>query len=370
MGNIKKASVEAIKAIRNAKQASTISEKTVNEIKEAHRHFTQKSKSQPKRESIVNRRQTQRKETPTYYYTEKRPHSRPSDKMLLLWLYLSLVVILLIIAGVGFWKKANPHTEVDTAESIINSNGQLTTEFQLPVRLLCEGDMVGFPIKMDIIIDQERKISGSYTNVKYDIDFTLTGWWHKDNTLDIAAKNAGTTCYFHLKPEDGNLITGYGQADRNEKKKSVCMTFKEKSDDVSPLTHANSSESYDLERYHNSRYGFNIAYPTSFNDVQENMDGNGAIFRRDEDTYLSAYGDTIDVTLKERYELYKNRFAVLYSRLNGNWFVIEGYIGDKFFYWKTVRTKDSFVTAVLHYRSEEEKYFSPIITEIFEKFPK
>ena len=117
MGNIRKASVEAMKAVKNAKQAPTISEETVNEIKEAHRRFTQKSKSQPKWESIVNRRQTQGEERQTYTYMEKRPHSRLSGKKLVAWLYVSLVAILLIIAGVGFWRKADSHTE----EAVIKS---------------------------------------------------------------------------------------------------------------------------------------------------------------------------------------------------------------------------------------------------------
>ena len=374
MGNIRKASVEAMKAVKNAKQAPTISEETVNEIKEAHRRFTQKSKSQPKWESIVNRRQTQGEERQTYTYMEKRPHSRLSGKKLVAWLYVSLVAILLIIAGVGFWKKANPNAEADTSSPIISSNGQLTTEFRLPVRLLCEGDMVGFPITMDITIDQDRRISGTYTNVKYGIDFTLTGWWYKDNTLNMTAKNTGTTCYFHLKPEDGNLITGYGQANRNGKKKSVCMTFKKQAANVSPSAHARPSESYDLKRYHNSRFGFNIAYPASFSTTQESTNGDGAILMRDEDTYLRAYGEDNywNETLKERFESKKADYpSVVYSRLKNNWFVISGYLEDgRIFYHKTVQKGDSFVTAILCFRSGEKEYFSPIITEIFGKFPK
>lgn len=264
MGNIRKVSVEAMKAVKNAKQAPTISEETVNEIKEAHRRFMQRNNSKRTWGDTGSQGQTRNAERLTYYYIKRRQHSRLSGKKLVAWLYVSLVAILLIIAGVGFWRKADSHTE----EAVIKS----------------------------------------------------------------------------------------------------------KTADIPPSAHARPSESYDLKRYHNSRFGFNIAYPASFSTTQESTNGDGAILMRDEDTYLRAYGEDNywDETLKERFESKKADYpSVVYSRLKNNWFVISGYLEDgRIFYHKTVQKGDSFVTAILCFRSGEKEYFSPIITEIFGKFPK
>ena len=114
-----------------------------------------------------------------------------------------------------------------------------------------------------------------------------------------------------------------------------------------------------------------ILYPSSFNIIKEPENGDGCRFSKDNNTYLSVWGmyNSLDETLEEVYNQYKSK-SPAYYRIKDNWFVISdntdnGYI----FYQKTVLKDGVFMTAVLHYPSNENDYYSALIPKIFTKFP-
>ena len=132
-----------------------------------------------------------------------------------------------------------------------------------------------------------------------------------------------------------------------------------------------SSSNTTLKRYYNSRFGYSILYPSSFNIIKEPENGDGCRFSKDNNTYLSVWGmyNSLDETLEEVYNQYKSK-SPAYYRIKDNWFVISdntdnGYI----FYQKTVLKDGVFMTAVLHYPSNENDYYSALIPKIFTKFP-
>lgn len=86
--------------------------------------------------------------------------------------------------------------------------------------MLCKGNMIGYPIAMDIFIDQNGKISGKYENVNYGIVFTLAGEQEKDGTLYIIANKGNARFQFVLSASSSNTLTGYGYGiDKNKKLK-------------------------------------------------------------------------------------------------------------------------------------------------------
>ena len=38
--------------------------------------------------------------------------------------------------------------------------------------------MAGFPIEMDILLDEDNTVTGEYRNVKYKVNYNLTGWYN------------------------------------------------------------------------------------------------------------------------------------------------------------------------------------------------
>ena len=134
-----------------------------------------------------------------------------------------------------------------------------------------------------------------------------------------------------------------------------------------------AKESNNFEYYYNSRFNFTISYPSFFDSVQESSDGSGCIFMRDEQTYLTVYGDenVWNETLAKRYDEAKSKYeTIVYTRLKNNWFVISDYTEDgRIFYQKTALINDAFVTVTLYFPKNEKVFFSPIITKIFNNFP-
>lgn len=45
-------------------------------------------------------------------------------------------------------------------------------------KFICKGDMAGFPIEMDILLDEDNTVTGEYRNVKYKVNYNLTGWYN------------------------------------------------------------------------------------------------------------------------------------------------------------------------------------------------
>lgn len=126
-----------------------------------------------------------------------------------------------------------------------------------------------------------------------------------------------------------------------------------------------------LEKYYNSRFGYSTLYPSSFSNIRESENGDGCRFSKDDHTYLITYGmyNVSNETINDKYNERKSKSPV-YCRLKDNWFIISDYTenGD-IFYLKTVLKDEVFVTAELHYPSNEKEFYSKLIPKIFADFP-
>lgn len=132
-----------------------------------------------------------------------------------------------------------------------------------------------------------------------------------------------------------------------------------------------SSTNTTLKRYYNSRFDYSILYPSSFNIIKEPENGDGCRFSKDDNTYLSVSGiyNSLDETLEDVYKRYKSK-SPAYCRIKNDWFVVSDNTDDGcIFYQKTVLKDGVFMTAILHYPSSENGYYSTLIPKIFTNFP-
>lgn len=132
-----------------------------------------------------------------------------------------------------------------------------------------------------------------------------------------------------------------------------------------------SSSNTTLKRYYNSRFDYSILYPSSFNIIKEPENGDGCRFSKDDNTYLSVSGiyNSLDETLEDVYKRYKSK-SPAYCRIKNDWFVVSDNTDDGcIFYQKTVLKDGVFMTAILHYPSSENGYYSTLIPKIFTNFP-
>lgn len=282
------------------------------------------------------------------------------------------VIVAVIVMAFVLWKSNSQeelsdikHNEYTSPDSIkqLNDNALVpersNTESNLsPVHLECEGDMIGYPIQMNINIDNDNRISGTYLNVKYDVSFVLEGMRSENGVLHITAHHSDAVFYFTLKPIDGNKLIGYGSNGKN--KLDIHLNVK-----------ASDAFAGSLKRYYNSRFGYGILYPSSFNIIKEPENGDGCKFSKDDNTYLSVSGiyNSLDETLEDVYNRYKSK-SPAYCRIKDNWFVVSDNTDDGYiFYQKTVLKDGIFMTAILHYPSSENDYYSTLIPKIFTDFP-
>lgn len=125
-----------------------------------------------------------------------------------------------------------------------------------------------------------------------------------------------------------------------------------------------------FKSYYNSRFNYEIRYPSFFDKIEYPSNGDGCQLMRDEQTYLSVSGinNVLDKTLEEEYN--KCKINSVYSRMKDDWFVVSGYTDDgRIYYKKTVLRNGAFLTAILYHPIEEKEYFSSIIPKIFTDFP-
>lgn len=128
---------------------------------------------------------------------------------------------------------------------------------------------------------------------------------------------------------------------------------------------------FEYKYYYNSRFDFEIYYPSFFDKMKLSYNRDGCKLSRDEQTYLLAYGmhNALDETLEDKYKECKAKNPV-YCRMKNNWLVVSDHTGDgRIYYEKTVLRDGVFLTATLYFPIEEEPFFSKIIPEIFTDFP-
>lgn len=134
--------------------------------------------------------------------------------------------------------------------------------------------------------------------------------------------------------------------------------------------HVNSQD-VTLKKYHNSRFGYNVSYPSSFSNIYESENGDGCRFSKDSHTYLIVYGihNALNETIEDKYNEYKSKSPV-YCRLKDNWYVVSDYTENGYiFYLKTVLKDEVFITAELHYPDNKKEFYSKLIPKIFTDFP-
>ena len=138
---------------------------------------------------------------------------------------------------------------------------------------------------------------------------------------------------------------------------------------VAPIKESASDFYY--KYYYNSRFDFEIYYPSFFFLLELPTNGDGCRFIRDEQTYLIAAGinNIFDETLEDKYKECKAKQPV-YCRMKNDWLVVSDYTEDgRIYYEKTVLRNGAFLTATLYFPPEEEPLFSKIIPKIFTDFP-
>jgi hypothetical protein len=78
-----------------------------------------------------------------------------------------------------------------------------------------EGDMKGFPIKVDFGVLSNGMINGEYQNVKYGTVLDLTGQLISDKSLQLVGENQNEKIVFELSFSSPKHLNGYGKMEGN-----------------------------------------------------------------------------------------------------------------------------------------------------------
>lgn len=78
-----------------------------------------------------------------------------------------------------------------------------------------EGDMKGFPIKVDFGVLSNGVINGGYQNVKYGTVLELTGRLTSDKSLQLVGENQNEKIVFELSFSSPEHLEGYGKMGDN-----------------------------------------------------------------------------------------------------------------------------------------------------------
>lgn len=78
-----------------------------------------------------------------------------------------------------------------------------------------EGDMKGFPIKVDFGVLPNGVINGEYQNVKYGTVLDLTGQLISDKSLQLVGENQNEKIVFELSFSSPKHLNGYGKMEGN-----------------------------------------------------------------------------------------------------------------------------------------------------------
>lgn len=233
------------------------------------------------------------------------------------------------------------------------------------IRYFCKGDMSGFPIEMDIIVSKNNVISGKYRNIKYNVDYDLTGNYDNGNFI-IKGFHGKAMVKFNLFINN-DFIIGNG----SEGKTTLPIKMNYTINNTDEYSTTVNIENISYRDYTNPRFNYTIKYPLIFTNIIKSDNGDGCIFSKDSNTYLKVYGmhNVLNRTIEEEFNKYKSRLPV-YSLRKNNWFVISDYTEDgHIFYLKTVLKNDVFITAYLQYPSDQKELYSKMITKIFNDFP-
>ena len=91
-----------------------------------------------------------------------------------------------------------------------------------------EGDMKGFPIKVDFGVLSNGMINGEYQNVKYGTVLDLTGQLISDKSLQLVGENQNEKIVFELSFSSPEHLKGYGKVGDN----SLFVNLKQISNEI------------------------------------------------------------------------------------------------------------------------------------------
>lgn len=254
------------------------------------------------------------------------------------------------------------YKKIDMPFKLIFSSNNINSKVR---KFICNGDMAGFPIEMDIIVNEDNTINGEYRNVKYKVNYDLTGWYNNGH-FSIKGHHGKALVEFNLSI-DNNTIIGHGSDGKNTLNVKMNYTINnenEYSTDVNINTRS-------YKKYYNSRFNFTVKYPSFLGNITNSENGDGCMFSKDSNTYLKVYGmhNVLNSTIEKEFNKYKSQ-SPIYSLQKNNWFVISDYTEDgHIYYLKTVLRNDVFITGYIQYPSDQKDLYSKIITEIFKNFP-
>lgn len=99
----------------------------------------------------------------------------------------------------------------------------------LPGQIHCKGDMAGFPITMDILLDETGDITGQYKNIRYGTEMEIKGKQGNDGILNMTLNNSKETVLMKLSQTSGNTLEGYAEGGRKQLKVHMNILSNEKS---------------------------------------------------------------------------------------------------------------------------------------------
>lgn len=117
-------------------------------------------------------------------------------------------------------------------------------------KFICKGDMAGFPIEMDIMLDEDNTVTGEYRNVKYKVNYHLTGYYNNGH-FSIKGHHGKAIVEFDLYI-DNNTIIGYGSDGKNTL--TIKMNYSTNNVDKSLSNIDNGCIT--LRKYHNPYFNY------------------------------------------------------------------------------------------------------------------
>lgn len=144
-------------------------------------------------------------------------------------------------------------------------------------------------------------------------------------------------------------------------------TSSEKLDTKSPT---NDAISYDT--YTNPRFGFSIMYPTFLSPQPEPENGDGRIFKgENEEMSVFASYNVLDDSIEKLFKECKSNYigTVSYAVQKDNWFVVSGTDEEgTILYRKTILTNDIEYTVNLIYPKAKKQLYDGIVEKVTKSF--
>ena len=132
-----------------------------------------------------------------------------------------------------YFQDKTPNINIEEQEAdlhISNSERQNPSPLIiLPRQIHCKGDMAGFPLTMDIFLDETGNITGQYKNIRYGTEMEIKGKQENDGILNMTLNNRKETVLMKLSQTSGNTLEGYAEGGSKQLKVHMNILSNEKS---------------------------------------------------------------------------------------------------------------------------------------------